>query len=365
MLKRNSRSAGPLAKASQHIDFNQLVAKLNDINHEKMEASQGPASPPPQPERPPTPLSDPGIAREHQIRCYHELLSDGGRSPYPLEALDKIYESPADYVEILRPWLVTSQSPLNPDWWGVFSRPLERWREFRKRQLDNRGADTTDEDSLATYRDKMRRNFESTGDLDSLLAISDYDDTIERMWLHEQPRRELEKDRARGVYGGSFAIFNEVACHRLRGHGFDEEFQFLEDLRQQDDRVTWIEYLEFEYRELDRRTKAVQRYQKQHDAARKELVRSGILRDGGTDEEESLRLEGPYHNEVETSAIAQYKRQKRKYQEVKADEDRQRAVIQWALGEVPAEHQKASFSSKLARKRMRQGDDEGVEVSVE
>lgn len=136
--------------------------------------------------------------------------------------------------------------------------------------------------------------------------------------LQLQPRRELERDNSRSVYGGSFTTFAEVAHRRLRDHGFDEVFQFLEDPTQQDERVTWTEYVEFEYWRLDGCTKAVQRYQKQHDAVRKKLVQSGILTDGGT-ADDFFNLEPLHQNKTDPSyiapdeAIAQYKRLKRLY----------------------------------------------------
>ncbi|EJT68941.1 hypothetical protein GGTG_13529 [Gaeumannomyces tritici R3-111a-1] len=64
----------------------------------------------------------PGLGKEHQVRCYHELVSDGGRPPYSLETLDDVYEHPAEFIEMVRPWMEVLFSSINPDNLGVFSR---------------------------------------------------------------------------------------------------------------------------------------------------------------------------------------------------------------------------------------------------
>ncbi|KAI1495511.1 hypothetical protein F5X99DRAFT_415054 [Biscogniauxia marginata] len=352
-LVERLQDAGP-GRMSDPVDFDQVVARLNDVT-QKTQALQEHASSSPRPTRELTESPEPTISKEHEIRCYHELVGDGGRPPYPLETLDMMYVNPAAYVEMLRPWMERSAQDL--DSFGVFSRPLERWKEFRRRQLDNRGTDTTDEESLAAFRDEKRRYFESVGLIHSTIE-PDYDETIQRMWLSEQPRRQLEKDSSKKAYGGSLATFAEAARRRLRGHGFDEAFQLLEDPKQQSKRV---------YQD-------VQLCQKRHDAARMELIQSGILKDGETPEDLDLfSLEAPNWNKNEPSqvarnrAIAQYIRQQKLYQYAKVDEAHQRAIVQWALDEITAIHHETS-SVKPARntkKRRLQSDDEAAEGPVE
>lgn len=199
---------------------------------------------------------------------------------------------------MLRPWLRRSlTSPLNPDDLGVFWHPLERWREFQNWQGDNRGVSATDDENLAAFRNEKRRHFESTG-LGKMTTTPGFDETIEQMWQNAKHGRQWKQDNFREVRGGSFNEYVEAARRRLADHGFTEAFELLEEPKQQSERVTWIEYLEFEYWWLDRYTGSVQRYQEQHDAAWGKLVQSGVLRDGET-EEDLLRSEPQPQHEID------------------------------------------------------------------
>ncbi|KAL8367052.1 hypothetical protein RB599_010964 [Gaeumannomyces hyphopodioides] len=270
---------GPQAKAPQFIDSDQLVSKLNAISRPGVETPLRETEPSsPQLARPVSLSPQPGAGKVHQIRCYHALINNGGRPPCSLEVLDEIYERPAEYIEILKPWLGDPTSSPSPDDLGVFSRPLERWKEFRRWQSDNRGVGMTDDEDLADFRDERRRYFESAG-LGQMTTAPDYNKTIEEMWQKERRNRRWERDNFREVRGGSFDEYVEAARRRLREYGFSEDFQLLEDPAQQGERVTWIEYLEFEYWWLDRRARSGQRCQQRRDAIWKELLRSGVLRD--------------------------------------------------------------------------------------
>ena len=63
------------------------------------------------------------------------------------------------------PWIkYTNTAPQHPDDLGVFSRPLARWKEFRRWQCDNRRSIYgTANESLAAFREDKKRYFESTG----------------------------------------------------------------------------------------------------------------------------------------------------------------------------------------------------------
>lgn len=80
--------AYPIAKGPQPAGFSQqLLAKLEDV-HSRRKGPRGSPSSSPEPRL--LSLSPPEIGKEHQIRCYHELVNDGGRPPCSLETLDKI-----------------------------------------------------------------------------------------------------------------------------------------------------------------------------------------------------------------------------------------------------------------------------------
>lgn len=289
------------------------------------------------------------MGKEHQIRCYYELIDDGGRPPCSLETLDKIYESPADYVEMLRPWLGNLTFPLNPDDLGVFSRPLERWREFRRWQGNNRGVDMTGDENLAAFRDEKRRYFESTG-LGKMTTAPYFDETIYQMWQQEQLRRQRKQDSFGEVCGGTFDEYVEAARRRLGGHSFTEAFDLLEDPKQQSERVTWIEYLEFEYWCLDRCTTS--------ETQRHYEVNPKPLSDPHRRGSQSVSR-NKLTNQVMRKTAA--------HRDAKADESRQLLRTQWALSQMPTEELDAPPANpvKRSRKRGRQVDDEAVEEPTE
>jgi hypothetical protein len=134
--------------------------------------------------------------------------------------------------------------------------PLWGW------QHNNRGEAVSGGDTLG-FRQQKQRHYESMG-LAQLTTAPDFDETIQRMWEQELVWRQRERDKVREAAAGSFGEYADAARRRLYHHGFTEDFQLLEDPQQQDQRLTWIEYLEFEYWWLDRRTNSVGATQQQH-----------------------------------------------------------------------------------------------------
>ncbi|KAL8369539.1 hypothetical protein RB595_000055 [Gaeumannomyces hyphopodioides] len=361
---------GPQAKAPQFIDSDQLVSKLNAISRPGVETPLRETEPSsPQLARPVSLSPQPSAGKVHQIQCYHALINNGGRPPCSLEVLDEIYERPAEYIEVLKPWLGDPTSSLSPDDLGVFSRPLERWKEFRRWQSDNRGVGMTDDEDLADFRDERRRYFESAG-LGQMTTAPDYNKTIEEMWQKERRNRRWERDNFREVRGGSFDEYVEAARRRLREYGFSEDFQPLEDPAQQGERVTWIEYLEFEYWWLDRRARSVQRYQQRRDAIWKELLRSGVLRDGETEEDllgpevqspqiEPPPLGGERHRRGSQSAlrndlINRFIQNREAHRSAEAYKSSQLLLVEWARGQMPGMPERKLEAH--TRKRSRQCD---------
>ncbi|TLD22432.1 hypothetical protein PspLS_08063 [Pyricularia sp. CBS 133598] len=284
----------PLAKAAQSIDYKELVARLEVISRAEME--------PPlwddedlsflHPTTTQTTTCD-GGGKRHQIRCYHALVAEGGRPPCPLDLLRNVYRQPAEYVELMKPWL---GDPVfftgSADELGVFSRPLQRWRQFRRWQADNRGVALPDDDQdpdafreasgLEAARITQQVAAEMAGNRD------DDDDgaQIEARWRTRRDRRRWERDICREVGSfadGGFDDYVEAARCRLRAHGFTGHFELLRDAALQDALDTWAEYLGFECWWLDWRNAELRRHRVQRDETWAELQRAGVLRDGETD----------------------------------------------------------------------------------
>lgn len=249
-------SVSAQVQVPQHIDFAQVFARLVNIDSERSSsrpaAPASPSPPPQQPARLPTPSPEPDAGKAYETKCFHELVNVGGRPPVPLDLLNAIYNDYAPFAERLEPW---QESPvcLSADDLGVFSRPLARWKAFHRWQHNNRGETVSAGDTWMEFRQQKQLHYESMG-LVQLTTAPDFHETIQRMWQQEQVRRQRERDKVREVAAGSFRDYADAARRRLCRHGFTEDFQLLEDPQQQDQRLTWIEYLEFEYWWLDKRT---------------------------------------------------------------------------------------------------------------
>ncbi|KAI9690113.1 MAG: hypothetical protein M1822_009074 [Bathelium mastoideum] len=311
-LRKRILAVGSQAKAPRTLDPSQLAAKLAGLAKEAEAKSQPPTV------RSPTLSPDPNVAKEHQIRCYHELIRDGGKLVCSPETLDRIYEDPAAYREIWHPWQ-GDVGVSSPEGLGVFSRPLARWKEFRRWQRHNRRLITATEESFAAFREEEIRYNESAG-LSQMTRHPQFEDIMRKRWPE--------------VRDGTFAEYAAAAQRRLASHDFSQPFQLLEDPDRQDERVTWIEYLEFECWWLDQYAKSV---------ARHEQTQS---------------------NNHDRGAQVRIERAKKKH-------SKQQLRVQWVLDKMPlAEEALESTApppateSREIGKRRRRGDDQVVEVVV-
>lgn len=254
--------------------------------------------------------------------------------------------------------------PRDSDDLGVFSRPLERWQDFRRWQRDNRGSSiSTADESWSAFREEHRFYYESNR-LEHIMADPDFEETIRKMWEQEQATGRSE--RIREVKNGSFTDYVKAARRRLAEHGFHEAFQPLEDPRQQNEWVTWIEYLEFEYWWLDTNSKTAQHHKPSHDAAWKELMRSAVLRPGETEEGLVIPQAGglDHRSTPRDEAIRRFMRQTMTYRDAKAIESRQHLRVQWALSQMPNKLA-APTPAEKARKRRFEEDEEVLDEAVE
>ncbi|KAL8315570.1 hypothetical protein RB593_008895 [Gaeumannomyces tritici] len=245
----------PQAREPQPLDFGQLTAKLNALSHPEAATPSPERVPPWGPgERPRTISPGENPAKDHQIYCYNQLVAEGGRPPFPLQILDEVDERPRDFIET----------------------------------RDNRNIQVTDEEDMADYVAEMRHEEETEGLLPDW-AMKERDEGWERVWKDKQLARRQERETHREVPGGTFEEYLEAARRRLRENGLDEDLQLLEDAKQQSERVTWMEYLVFEYWWLERRTLWVDYWEKRCPFIWEKITSLGLLKDGET-REDVLRL---------------------------------------------------------------------------
>ncbi|OPB37934.1 ankyrin 2,3/unc44 [Trichoderma guizhouense] len=174
--------------------------------------------------------------RDMELLRLEELLQYGGR-PVALN-IALLTESERKKL----PWLSGPYSWSSDEVPKFFAVQADRWWDFIKWQVDNRGIEAeTGDYGFPQYleahrRQGLRERYPESG--------PEYDESTARMW--ESTPKYCE------VPGGSFQAYQEAVKKRLASHNFTREFRLEADPRQQDTWTTWVEYLNFEYFERDR-----------------------------------------------------------------------------------------------------------------
>ncbi|KAG5742869.1 hypothetical protein H9Q72_014036 [Fusarium xylarioides] len=254
-----------------------------------------------------TPPFDPEVYRTRsEIEAYHELVDEGGRPLYPVGLIQDIFRDPDSYAVTLRPWQ-ENISPVSPS--GIFQRQLQRWRDFRKWQTDNRGRQD-DDGGFPAYVERQKYTIQQDcigfvewqkyiipRESRKQAAAEEKETTAKRLaeieadpsclksgWDVQQLLRERQRRlcRERGCQG--FRDYAEAVKRRLTRHDFTQLFKLDEDPKKQDKLTTWIEYLNYEYWWLDKHISDIERLEPEHDKLWQELVDKNILRPHETKE---------------------------------------------------------------------------------
>ncbi|RMD39521.1 hypothetical protein DV735_g5615, partial [Chaetothyriales sp. CBS 134920] len=262
---------------SRPLDLDDLDARLRQVSPNKSFSLR----PETRTTRSPTPPFDPTI---RETEAYHELVDEGGRPLYPIDLIQDMYRDPDNYAETLWPWQVNI-SPVSP--LGIFQKQLQRWRDFRKWQNDNRGRED-DNDGFPAYvewkKHIIQRDLRPKSAAKRLAEIEADPSCLKSSWEDRQWERERQRRhcRERGCRG--FRDYTEAVKRRLACHGFTQPFELDEDPKNQDKLTTWIEYLNYEYWWLDKYTSDIERLEPEHDKLWQELVDKRILRPHETKE---------------------------------------------------------------------------------
>ncbi|KAG4278814.1 hypothetical protein FPRO04_06135 [Fusarium proliferatum] len=260
--------------ASPQLDLDDLDTRLQQVPHNKPFSLRS-ESPNISRSRSLTPPLDPTI---HESEAYHELVNEGGRTLYPINLISDVFQNPERYEELLRPWQVNI-SPVSPS--GIFQKQLQRWRNFRKWQRDNRGIGDGD-GGFPAYVQRQRhvikrdlRPEAAAKLLDEIEADPCY---LKPEWEDEQWKREQQRRLHREFGCRGFQGYAEAMKHRLARHDFTRPFELDENPEKQDNLTTWIEYLNYECWWLDKYTSNTERLELKHDELWQELVNKKILK---------------------------------------------------------------------------------------
>ncbi|KAF4505925.1 hypothetical protein G6O67_007823 [Ophiocordyceps sinensis] len=153
-----------------------------------------------------------------ELDSYDRLVAGGGRPSHPDNMLFTILEAPGEYRDILACWQRHS------DDWQVFTPQLRSWERFREKQEVHRSTWRTFSDHAKAVDNCMARNrFKYPASIASASAVLDQDCSL------------------------------------------------------QGDLATWIEYIYFQYRQLQAHQKLVREFEDGHEAAARKLLDSGVL----------------------------------------------------------------------------------------
>ena len=146
-----------------------------------------------------------------------------------------------------------------------------------------------------------------------LAMLQDDPSIIKDAWESKLWHRRRQQRYCREHHGGvQFSDYVNAVKRRLASHGFVQPIHLQEDLKQQDDLATWIEYLCFEYWWLDRYTRTIDRLKPDYDKGWQKLVDKKLLRPHETQEfiltaEFSWRIDDERKRARETKQKAEMK----------------------------------------------------------
>lgn len=185
-----------------------------------------------------------------EIAAYTELVDVGGRPPYPRHLLEEFFWTPERFLDDDRYRdIVLFWRFHNTDRSSFCQCHLLRWMRFRSLQHIIRSHAVRDEHTLITAS-----SFE----------------TLDKFVNHPASREWL------GHW--DFYKYSKNIKARLIKYDFARPFHLEEDLEQQDELTTWIEYLGYEYFFYNQAANYIKCFQKRHDDAWRRLVDSNLLR---------------------------------------------------------------------------------------
>lgn len=188
---QGSITGGPLRRlrlnssgedSSNLIDPIQLTELLHKASAENRLSQRRPRAI----ERSPTP---PGRSSEnYESEAYHDLIREGGQPLYAISLIGHISKDPEQYRDLLRLWLNCPTSDSPPNWTEIFKTQLERWRDFGKWQLDNRGL-PDENDGYPAFVDMAKRRYNRDGALDLLDRLTADPEMLKSEWEERQRLR--------------------------------------------------------------------------------------------------------------------------------------------------------------------------------
>ena len=229
--RRGSRAHRSAASKVGPIDTTDLIKRLTNARDSKPSWSyqheRSPTSSPPAPES----------NVSYEIFCHNELLAAGGK---PAVSLDRLSSGAGGLQQEKAAWLGDEHLKLEDgDVPAILSTQLEHWNVFRQRwQWDNRGK-AAGAAGFPAYLAGQRRLLLQKGEVE-VAYDSSFEDTMKRIWDNGPPPLEDSGRR-------DFKAYAQAVTKRLSMHCFTGRIQLLEDPHGQDDRTTWVEYLNYVY----------------------------------------------------------------------------------------------------------------------
>jgi len=208
------------------------------------------------PSRSPT-LEPPEDSQWYEIRCYQALLDYGCRPLFDLGLLTAVETNPEAYHDLLKPWTRYPDESDAEDWM-VFSRQLDRWKEFRIWRLRSRGKTA----NFSEYLEEHRRDWVREGGEPERTTRPDFEQSTRVLWKRDYDRGQPQLDGKDKDPEAVLSEYAEAVRELLMDHGLALPFQLHQDPKQQDQRATYVEYLAFECFWLGKRNKYARQLQR-------------------------------------------------------------------------------------------------------
>jgi hypothetical protein len=242
-------------------------------------------------------IPDENYDHDVETKCYQALLDDGCRPLFPISLLPLVSTNADTYRDLLRPWTRYPDTCDSEDWM-VFSRQLQRWKEFRTWQHVERRRPVT----FAEFLGEHRRDSERIGGSIKWIASPRYEEATRMLWERLYGHiQQLNEENAEAV----MSSYAEAATRLVADCGFVQPFQLHQDPRQQDQWTTYVEYLAFECYWLRWRVRYARKLRRQQDAEWEGLVRAGLVEPLKTyDELTSMEIENMRERELRRATLA-------------------------------------------------------------
>ena len=215
----------------------------------------------------PPPTED---AESREALAYDKLILAGGWPVIPMKELRPISKMTKRSKEKAAVFVDLPTDPPKDYILPLFTSQLDHWNSFRQQWQWHKRGKAAGKEGFTEFLVSMKEEYLATGEEEMVADKASFEGMARRKWKFEQ--EGLEVSNGQGFKAYARAVETRLASHDFN---FGQSFRLLEDPRQQDERTTLGEYLNFVYCQEDADTTAMENAEPQHRQAMEELLQLG------------------------------------------------------------------------------------------